>query len=230
MRLDFDRAARLLAARGWLADQPDDLRRQVLAGARLIERLPGEKVYALGDAPDGLYALLSGRLKFVNYQRDGREVGTWITEPVDWFGEVSLFDGKPRLQTVVALDRSAVLFLPAPAFFAIVEAEPRFWRNFALILSSHLRTAMRFLEEMAAETAPVRIARVLIMMAVGESERDPLPGAVVEVSQEQLAATTGISRQSANKALRHLADAGLVERRYGAVILTDPARLADVGR
>ncbi|PWR23421.1 Crp/Fnr family transcriptional regulator [Zavarzinia compransoris] len=230
MRLDFDRAARLVTGRGWLAEQPADLRRRVLAGARLMERLPGEYVYAMGDAPDGLYALVSGRLKFVNYHSAGREVGTWLTEPVDWFGEVSMFDRLPRLQSTVAIDRAAVLHLPAAAFEAIVGAEPRYWRNFALILSNHLRTAMRFMEDMSAEASHIRIGRLLVMMAMGEADREPAPGTVVAVSQEQLAATVGLSRQSANKALRLLETQGLIERRYGAVILADPARLAEAGR
>ncbi|MCW0183456.1 MAG: Crp/Fnr family transcriptional regulator [Zavarzinia sp.] len=230
MRPEPDRIRRLLSTKGWLADQPEDLRRQVLAGAHLMERQPGEYVYAMGDAPEGIYALASGRLKFVNYLSTGREVGTWITEPVDWFGEVSMFDRLPRLQSTIALDRSIVLHLPAPAFDAILAACPAFWRNFGLILSGHLRTAMRFLEDVAAEASHIRVGRLLVMMASGESDREPTPGMVVEVSQEQLAATTGLSRQSANKALKRLESEGLVERRYGAVILSDPARLAALGR
>lgn len=230
MRLEPDRARRLLATKGWLADQPEDLCRQVLASSRLMERQAGEYVYAMGDPPDGLYALVSGRMKFVNYLGSGREVGTWITEPVDWFGEVSMFDRQPRLQSTHALDRSTILHLPAPAFEAIVQAQPSYWRNFGLILSSHLRTAMRFMEDMAADASHIRIGRLLVMMAAGESGREVTAGVVVEVSQEQLAATTGLSRQSANKALRRLETDGMVERRYGAVILTAPERLAGLGR
>lgn len=230
MRPDPDRARRLLTTKGWLADQPEDLRRQILSAAHIMERQPGEYVYAMGDAPAGIYALTSGRLKFVNYLSSGREVGTWITEPVDWFGEVSMFDRLPRLQSTIALDRSVILHLPAPAFEAIVAACPAFWRNFGLILSGHLRTAMRFLEDVAAEASHIRVGRLLVMMAAGESEREVTAGVVVEVSQDQLASTTGLSRQSANKALKRLEADGLVERRYGAVILTDPARLAALGR
>lgn len=218
------------AARGWLAEQPEAFRHLVLTGARLIERQPGEYVYAMGDPPDGLYALVAGRLKFVNYLTSGREVGTWLAEPIDWFGEVSMFDGKPRLQSVVAVERARLLHLSSAAFHAIVEAEPRYWRNFALILSNHLRTAMRFLEEVAPAASHIRIARLLMMMAAGESDRDPVAGAVVTVNQDHLAATAGLSRQSVNKALKRLEAAGLIERRYGAVILADPAGLGELGR
>ena len=229
-RLTLDRAAAVVSARGWLAEQPDELRRLVLGGARLMERLPGEYVYAMGDPPDGLYALVAGRMKFVNYHINGREVGAWITEPVDWFGEVSMFDGLPRLQSVVAVERSTVLHVPAGAFAAIVAAEPHYWRNFALILSNHLRTAMRFLEDMAAAASPIRVARILLMMAMGDKDREPQPGVVVTVNQEHLAATAGLSRQSVNKALKRLETEAMIERRYGAVILLDPARLANLGQ
>jgi CRP-like cAMP-binding protein len=130
----------------------------------------------------------------------------------------------------VALDPSVILHLPIAGFNAIVEAEPRYWRNFGIILSQHLRTALHYLEDVASEPSHIRIGRLLMMMATGESEKEPSPGAVVEISQEDLATTTGMSRQSANKALKRLEDAGLIERRYGAVILADPARLANVGR
>lgn len=228
--LDLARAERLLGTRGWLAEQPEDLRRRVLASSRLIERRPGESVYSIGDAPDGLYALLSGRMKFVNYLASGREVGTWVTEPIDWFGEVSMFDGLPRRQSTQVLDPSVILHLPMAGFNAIVEAEPRYWRNFGIILSQHLRTALYYLEDVAPEPGHIRIGRLLLMMASGETERMPMPGAVVEISQEDLATSTGMSRQSANKALKRLEQAGLIERRYGAVILVDPAGLANVGR
>jgi len=227
---DIGRAERLLSQRGWLAEQPADLRRRLLAAARVIERRPGESVYTMGDPADGLYALLSGRMKFVNYLANGREVGTWVTEPVDWFGEVSMFDGLPRRQSTVALDPSVILHLPIAGFNAIVEAEPRYWRNFGIILSQHLRTALHYLEDVASEPSHIRIGRLLLMMATGESEKEPIPGAVVEISQEDLATTTGMSRQSANKALKRLEEAGLIERRYGAVILTHPTGLANVGR
>lgn len=230
MPFDLARAERLLASRGWLAEQPEDLRRRIVAAGRLIERRPGESVYTIGDAADGLYALLSGRMKFVNYLANGREVGTWVTEPVDWFGEVSVFDGLPRRQTTLALDPSVILHLPMAGFNAIVDAEPRYWRNFGIILSQHLRTALHYLEDIATEPSHIRIGRLLLMMAAGESDRDPLPGAVVEINQEDLAATTGMSRQSANKALKRLEGDGLIERRYGAIILRDPPRLAGLER
>lgn len=222
--MDKRNAAAVLETRGWLAEQPADLRAEILARGRLRAYADGQAVYRGGDAPDGLYALVAGRMRLATVQEDGREVVILHAGPGHWFGEVSMVDGLPRGQTAVARGESVVLHLPAEAFARIVEADPRRWAHFAGILSRHLRQATHYLGEVLALPTPQRTARLLALLCRLEEGAGSGP-VLLPLSQEDLAGMLGLSRQTANRALRRLEAAGLVRRGYGGVEVRDRAAL-----
>jgi CRP/FNR family cyclic AMP-dependent transcriptional regulator len=49
--------------------------------------------------------LLSGRLQGVDYTVDGRPVGLYFVEPGDYFGELSVVDGKKAAEHVIAVSQ-----------------------------------------------------------------------------------------------------------------------------
>ncbi|MDZ5649087.1 Crp/Fnr family transcriptional regulator [Nitrospirillum sp. BR 11828] len=222
--MDKRNAAAVLETRGWLAEQPADLRAEILARGRLRAYADGQAVYRGGDAPDGLYALVAGRMRLATVQEDGREVVILHAGPGQWFGEVSMVDGLPRGQTAVAKGDSLVLHLPGDAFARIVEANPRRWANFAGILSRHLRQATHYLGEVLALPTPQRTARLLALLCRLEEGAESGP-VLLPLSQEDLAGMLGLSRQTANRALGRLEAAGLVRRGYGGVEVRDRAAL-----
>ncbi|MDE1145503.1 MAG: Crp/Fnr family transcriptional regulator [Azospirillaceae bacterium] len=221
--MDKRAAAQVLEGRGWLAEQPADLRAEILARGRLRGYADGQAVYRGGDAPDGLYALVTGRMRLATVQEDGREVVILHAGPGHWFGEVSMVDGLPRSQTAVAKGDSLVLHLPAQAFAAIVEADPRRWANFAGILSRHLRQATHYLGEVLAQPTPRRTARLLALLCrLEDAGGGPC---LLPLSQEDLAGMLGLSRQTTNRALARLEKAGLLRRGYGGITVLEPASL-----
>ncbi|TWB42731.1 Crp/Fnr family transcriptional regulator [Nitrospirillum pindoramense] len=222
--MDKRAAAQVLEGRGWLAEQPADLRAEILARGRLRAYADGQAVYRGGDAPDGLYALVTGRMRLATVQEDGREVVILHAGPGHWFGEVSMVDGLPRGQTAVAKGDSLVLHLPGEAFARIVEADPRRWANFAGILSRHLRQATHYLGEVLALPTPQRTARLLALLCRLEEGAGSGP-VQLPLSQEDLAGMLGLSRQTANRALGRLEGAGLVRRGYGGIEVRDMAAL-----
>ncbi|ASG23356.1 Crp/Fnr family transcriptional regulator [Nitrospirillum viridazoti CBAmc] len=227
-KVDKRAVAQVLEGRGWLAEQPADLRAEILARGRLRTYADGQAVYRGGDAPDGLYALVTGRMRLATVQEDGREVVILHAGPGHWFGEVSMVDGLPRGQTAVARGESVVLHLAAQAFAQIVGADPRRWANFAGILSRHLRQATHYLGEVLALPTPQRTARLLALLCrLEEAPPDDTGCAPVllPLSQEDLAGMLGLSRQTANRALGRLERAGLVRRGYGGIEVRDAGAL-----
>jgi CRP-like cAMP-binding protein len=222
--MDKRAAALVLERRGWLAEQPAALRAEILARGRLRSYADGQAVYRGGDAPDGLYALVTGRMRLATVQEDGREVVILHAGPGHWFGEVSMVDGLPRGQTAVAKGESLVLHLSAQTFAQIVEVDPRRWANFAGILSRHLRQATHYLGEVLALPTPQRTARLLALLCRLEEMPENAP-VLLPLSQEDLAGMLGLSRQTANRALGRLERAGLVRRGYGGVEVLDATAL-----
>ena len=75
-------------------------------------------IMAGGDPTDSLYIVLSGRLKVMMSDAEGKEVILSILGPGEFFGEIAALDwgasyGRPRLAGVVAIRRTRMLVLDA---------------------------------------------------------------------------------------------------------------------
>ena len=76
---------------------------------------PGRVIYNEGDAPDGLYAVISGAVRM---KRNGEGIDTIGANGA--FGVWALFDDEPRLTTAEAREESQVLFVSREAFYDLL--------------------------------------------------------------------------------------------------------------
>ncbi|MFN3884204.1 MAG: cyclic nucleotide-binding domain-containing protein, partial [Rhodocyclaceae bacterium] len=84
----------------------------------------GELVLIKGSASDALMFLLAGSLQAVDYTEDGKEIGLNLFTAGSFFGELSLIDGLPRSATIVAIEDSAVAFLPRRHALVLISGRP----------------------------------------------------------------------------------------------------------
>src|SRR3979409_2368173 len=68
-------------------------------------------VMAGGDPTDSLYIVLSGRLKVMMSDADGKEVILSILSPGEFFGEMGLIDDEPRSASVVSIEPCELLYI-----------------------------------------------------------------------------------------------------------------------
>jgi CRP-like cAMP-binding protein len=80
-----------------------------------ITAQPGRHLYAEGDAPDGLYIVVSGS---VLMRRSGLNIDR-IT-PNGTFGVWALFDDEPRLTSAIPEEESRLLFVPREDFYDVL--------------------------------------------------------------------------------------------------------------
>jgi CRP-like cAMP-binding protein len=86
----------------------------------------GDYLFSQEDPSDGLYVLLSGKLKVSMFGSRVGDQSIVLAEvlPGQYVGEFGVFDGHPRSASVSALEFSKVLFLPAKAFEVILITQP----------------------------------------------------------------------------------------------------------
>src|SRR2546428_10257414 len=89
-------------------------------------------VMAGGDATDSLYIVLSGRLKVMMSDAEGKEVILSILGPGEFFGEMGLIDDAPRSASVVSIEACELLSIAKRDFkkslaenFEMAQAEMR---------------------------------------------------------------------------------------------------------
>ena len=69
----------------------------------------GATVMVAGDQTDSLYIILSGRLKVMMSDAEGKEVILSILGPGEFFGEMGLIDDSPRSASVVGIEPCELL-------------------------------------------------------------------------------------------------------------------------
>ncbi|MGA0603324.1 Crp/Fnr family transcriptional regulator [Caulobacter sp. KR2-114] len=208
----------------WFAAIAPERRMRLVRNARVRTLTGGGRVYAVGDPPDGLYAVLEGDVRLVNHSAAGQETLALIVAPGAWFGGLSTADGGPRTHDAVAAARARVLHVPQRDFDQAAREDLLLHRDLSLLISAYHRAATTALTQNLTEPLAVRLARGLAAAARGRGDD------LIRLRQDELAAMHGVSRQTINRALKRLEAAGLVAVRYGRVEVLDSGRLRALGR
>lgn len=211
----------------WLRDLPPEVT-ALLASMSLRKRLRhGELLYARGAEADGLYGVVSGRIRISLTHADGREVLlTWF-EPGSWFGEVSMFDASPRPQDAHAVGDTEVMLLPRAKFMALLDQHHELYRAFAKLLCRRLRMSLDFVEDMMTLPLSARLAKRLLELAGVYGSATQGAGVAIDLHlpQEDLARMIGATRQSVSKELNAWEARGLIRVEYSRITLLDSERV-----
>lgn len=168
----------------------------------------GKVVIAQDDAGDGLFLLLSGRLR-VSVTADGTEHVLHDLTRGSIVGEISLLSNRPRSATVRAVRDSDLLLLRVSAFDALVERTPAVLAQMARLLVDRLLAVDR----------PQRQRVGSLAIAVAPAGRDAGPAATTaEQLTARLVRTGSVFRVDADVVGQHLG-AGAAQREPG-----DPGR------
>jgi len=178
----------------------------------------GVLIHARGDAPDGLYHVVRGKVRMSAVSAGGREMVLTILEPGSWFGEISLLDGLPRTHDAHAVGDTELLVVPRDRFDALLVQRPALVQHIVRLLCRRLRLALAAIEDAALLPLPARLAKRLLGAPTG----DP---AALSLPQGELARLVGTSRQSISKILKAWERRGWVSIAYGKVTLVDASAL-----
>jgi CRP-like cAMP-binding protein len=204
----------------WFSSLPEAFAEGLLAAGQLRTLQPDEVLFSRGDAPSGLFGLVDGAIRVSGMSESGKEALLTLLEPPGWFGEISVFDGQPRTHDAVSDGEARVVQVPQSNLLQMLDSEPRWWRDLALLATSKLRLAFIAMEDMVLLPIAQRLARRLSLMAEGYGERQRSIR-TLEVSQDQLAMMVSTSRQTANQVLKDFEQKGLIRVAYGSIEILD---------
>jgi signal transduction histidine kinase len=93
---------------------------QLAQACRRLELDANQLIFRAGDAPDGLYVLLAGKVRIYRHDDEGNEVDLAFRETGSFFGEIALLENRPRTATVVTLAPSELLILDQSTFMDLL--------------------------------------------------------------------------------------------------------------
>lgn len=168
-----------------------------------------------GDSTDSLYIVLSGRLRVYASADNGREVVLAEHGPGEYLGELSL-DGEKRSVSVKALVRTTCCVVPGDELRRFLAEHP----DFALHLTQKLIRMVRRLTEqvksLALQDVYGRIARVLMELSDEAGDERIVRH---KLTQQDIAARVGSSREMVNRVMKELTTGGYVSVRDGRHVI-----------
>jgi CRP/FNR family transcriptional regulator, cyclic AMP receptor protein len=192
---------------------------QAIARVAMMRRV-GRNVTVVhaGDRTDFVYLVLSGSLKVLVSDEEGREVILSMLGPGELFGEMGVLDDNPRSATVVAVIPSDLVVIAKSDFKRVLQENFEVSHYIMRNLVARLRKADRKIESLALMDVYGRVARLLLDMA------DTVNGQQVvtrKISKQDIAKMIGASREMVSRVMKDLQLQGLIEEGDGRIILHD---------
>lgn len=173
------------------------------ATVRTLSR--NEWLFRKGDASGALYVIDEGRIAIATQSGDGRETVLAVLEDGALFGELPLFDDAPRSADARSLTDSKVVELEYEPVRVVLRERPELLWVIVRLVVERLRATDEALADAVFLDVPARTAKRLLDLAGGD-DRFTLP-----LTQEELAAIVGASRERVNKAISLFVRLGWLE-------------------
>jgi CRP/FNR family transcriptional regulator len=192
-----------------------------------IERVPRRAVVRLDAAAVTIVA--EGWLRVFRDAAFVRDVTLVLAGPGEVLGPGTLFGDRSAESGAQALTDAALVSVTPDTVARQAEAAPALYLAFARSLARRALRVQRKLEAFSRATVEARVAGALLEIA--EDAGIPLADGAIRLdlplSQEDLAALAGTTRESCSTAVATLARSGVVRgRRLRGLVLVDPGRLA----
>lgn len=190
-----------------------------VAHSALMRRIPrGQNVLHAGDRSDFVYFVLTGSLKVVVSDEDGREVILSILGQGELFGEMGIFGEQPRSASVVAVTPADLVMIAKHDFRRIMQDNFEVAWRIMCNLADRLRNADRKIESLALMDVYGRVARLLLEMS-----EDVNGDAVVvrKITKQDIAKMIGASREMVSRVMKDLGTQGLIEETDRGIVLRD---------
>ena len=192
----------------------------------------GEVIFHVGDPGDALFVIVSGEVKISLPSETGDEAILATLRPGDVFGELALLDGAPRSASATALTPTETVILPRDRFRELIATEAGFRDALLASIAGELRRLTTHVEELHFLDITGRLAAQLVRLAQdgGMPLADGSLRLRTNLTQADLAAMVGCTRQSVNKLLGQFTDDGLIRLERDAIVVTDLEGLGATSR
>lgn len=195
----------------------------VRAAGRARRYPKGSLLFAEGDTAHEVLIVTAGAVKVVVTSANGQEVVLDVLEAGDLLGELSAIDGGARSAMAVALTQTEVLAISHGAFQSLLAEHACLASALLRLLAARLRGAARRQLEFGTKDALGRVCQRLVDLADRYGAPDSAGRTLLSnpLSQQDLAAWAGLSREAVVKGLRALRTLGWVEIAGRRILLVD---------
>ncbi len=224
--LHADENASVMAG-AWVAGLSEPLREAILDRARVRRVAAGTPLAQGGETNPSWVGVVRGAVRLGTPLSDDRSFTLDFIGPGQWFGDIALVDHAANELDLIAHVASMLLVVSRFDLRHLGDGFGELREALLQLNCARLRHMVRRFEELHSVALPQRLARELQRLA-HRFGRPTADGVRIElaVSQSDLAALAGGSRQRVNRALGRLQQLGILDLGTTRQVLGDEARLA----
>ena len=197
--------------------------KEMAARCRSVRFSRGDVVFHKTDPSTDLYIVDSGKLKAVLADDEGGEMVLARFEKGDFFGELSLLDGKGRSATIVADSDAELSVLKQEVLLELIYREPKIAVELMATLVERLRKADEMIESLAFLEVGERLVRALLDEAVHDGTASKGYLRAGRLTHKELAARIASSREAVSKCMKLLTARGIIKEVEGQILIASNA-------
>jgi len=178
---------------------------QIAGKIRIEEFRKNEIVLREEDTNEYMYIIIDGQVKVTQATEDGKEIILAIHKTLEFFGEISLIDGKTAPATVQASEDSFIAFIAKKDFYALLISQSKVLEKLLQILCSRLRDSWRRIYLLNFKHASDRVRTLFLSLSLENGSKTP-EGIVLNLrlTHQEIADMTGLTRESVTRVLDKL--------------------------
>ncbi len=204
-------------------DHPEII--EIQKHVKVVEYKKGEIILRPYDEINHLYAVGEGLVKVYRINSRGEQSISMIYGPDAIFPMMWIIEEKPQSVFFEALTACKIGLVPKNVFLAAVKRNADV--SFALtrkILEQFAMYASR-VDNLEFRYARERLAYILLVLGArfGETKEEAI--ILPHISQQDLAATINLTRESVSREITHFESLGLVEYSQSHMVIKDPDKL-----
>jgi CRP/FNR family cyclic AMP-dependent transcriptional regulator len=188
-----------------------------IAKIAVLRQEPRNKtIVFVGEEADTFFVIVSGSVKVLSRDADGREVIFSVLEAGESFGEMGLIDDLPRSADVVTNDSCDLLMIRKADFNQTLAANKDICWNVMKSLVLRLRDANRKIESLALMDVYGRVAKLLLDFSETENGVRVVKRKITKLD---IAKMVGASREMVSRVMRDLERRGVIRSESKRIIL-----------
>jgi CRP/FNR family transcriptional regulator, cyclic AMP receptor protein len=178
-----------------------------------------ETILFEGDEAHFYYQLLSGSVKMINTNNEGKEFIQGIFTAGQSFGEPPLFDDGVFPAAAVAMEDCTMLRLGKAKFLELLKSNFDIHFRFTKKLAWRLRNKAVMLSEVSSHNPEHRIMTLLDQLRYSTNAK-PEKRFKVNLTRQQIANMTGLRVETVIRTIRAMQDKGLVTIERGKIYMS----------
>jgi CRP/FNR family cyclic AMP-dependent transcriptional regulator len=154
------------------------------------------------DTNSFMYIIVHGKVKIYQIGNQGKEMILSVHGAGEFFGEMSLIDGKTDPATVAAMEHSVIAIISRIDFYFLLHSQKKMLENLLELLCSRLRESWKKIQMLNFNDAAQRIKMLLLILSEDYGEKTPSGTTLrIKLIHQNVADMTGLTRETVTRVL-----------------------------